>query len=163
MTETKQKVKSNTAQIRVKQLIIDSGFELKPNEKEFNFIERFLIDQQANHKELSENLDTAANSDIECSELLKASIDSLEEATAEIELLKEQIIALENSEDNQEVTEKVTGNNSEEINENQEVTESVNEQAIELLKESAAGFSDGLHFRSYCYRVMQFIESIKGA
>lgn len=159
---TEVKAKSNTAQIRVKQLILATGFELKANEKEFNFIERFFIDQQLKHKELSDNLDTAANSDIECGELLKDTIERLEEATAEIELLREQIIALENDEENQKLTIKKTGHDSQETNENQEVTESVNEQAVELLKESAAGFSDGLHFRSYCYRVMQFIESTKG-
>jgi len=96
MTEAK----SNTAQIRVKQLILDTGFECKPREKDFNFIERFLIDQQANTKELKENLNIAANSDVECGELLEASIKGLEAATAEIELLKEQIVAFENNQEN---------------------------------------------------------------
>ena len=34
--------------------------------------------------------------------------------------------------------------------------------AIELLKESSTGFSDGLHYRSYCHRVSNLIERIEG-
>ena len=36
----------------------------------------------------------------------------------------------------------------------------INSHMHELLLESAAGFSDGLHYRSYCHRVMALSEAI---
>ncbi len=38
----------------------------------------------------------------------------------------------------------------------------VNQHMLELLKESASGFSDHFHYRSYCLRVSQLTTSIEG-
>jgi hypothetical protein len=144
----------NTAQNRVKQLIIDSGFVIKKSEKEFNFIERYLL----SIKESDQQLEKSGN---ECAELLTGTIEQLQKSDLENTLLKEQIIAFEQAEENQQLNEKKTGSENQENEQKQEVTNTVQQEAIDLLMESAAGFSDGLHFRSYSFRVMKYIKSLE--
>ena len=155
MNETK--AKSNTAQIRVKQLIIDSGFEVQPKEKDFNFIERYLLAMQSNQAIAASEHKATDDSNNECNELLRATIEELESAVIQIETLKEQVLFAEseqgenNNQENQELA-------SDELS-SEEVT--FTNKCVDLLKESATGFADGLHFRSYCYRVMELVESQK--
>lgn len=143
----------NDAKDLVFNALIAQGYKAKRGEKQFDVILRFMhgVDDKT-----KESIDSAVEQALIADQ--STDFDEQDDIQLKIVDLEDQVkIAVEKNIDLEQQLERA----SEMFEKNKTNSDiAINAHMFELLLESACGFSDGLHYRSYCHRVNSLAEAI---
>lgn len=153
MTKANEANKTDSKDL-VFESLLAQGYKAKRGEKQFDVILRFMHSVDDKTKE---SIDSAV--ELALTTTQPTDIDEQDDFQLKIADLEDQVkIQVDKNIDLEQQLERAS-----EMFENNKTNSdiAINCHMHELLLESAAGFSDGMHYRSYCYRVMALSKAIK--